>query len=303
MIDGPWTSVCQFPNSVRCINVQVESLERKKDQVDFLVAQMIDKWFFKRCDNTMLCANGKSVSITRWSGSSTWNGDRWLRDEVNPETLDYYVATVSFRPVQQEDAKHFDPNRDLQLGPMPGARAIQHPRPRVSVHELREANVPPGLSADEVMACFDEHRRAEAARTAHAMEVARQRRDRQAATRSSRQAARRARAQAQVASAYPHHADVGDQPVSADTLRGARQARRAARNSTDLADGMNWFDIAPAASSSRTVFEMPARVYMRDDDADEESGAGEEMSSSEVRYALSLPHTSHDASVPRAPQE
>lgn len=125
---------------------------------------MIDKWTFKRLDETTLSANDKSVDITRWSGSSTWELQRWLRDETRPGTLDYYVATVAFRP---GESKPIDPNADLQLGPMPGAVIRTHIRPKVHEIELQLAKVPPGVSADEVIAHMDEWRRQRAARTAY----------------------------------------------------------------------------------------------------------------------------------------
>jgi hypothetical protein len=75
--------------------VQVESLERKSDQVDYIVSQMIEKWRFSRRDDTTLQANPNSASVSRWSGSSTWEGDRWIRDETRPETLDYYRPLLS----------------------------------------------------------------------------------------------------------------------------------------------------------------------------------------------------------------
>jgi hypothetical protein len=128
---------------------------------------MIDKWTFKRLDETILSANDKSVKITRWSGSSTWERQRWLRDETRPGTLDYYVASVPFRPLLTGENRPIGPDTDLQLGPMAGAVAINHIRPNVHEVELQRAKVPPGLSADEVMAHLDEWQRQRVARIAH----------------------------------------------------------------------------------------------------------------------------------------
>lgn len=248
---------------------------------------MIRRWRFKRRDDTFLCANNSSTSITRWSGSSTWEGERWIRDETRPETLDYYVATVAFRPVAREDVHPIFALDSLQLGPTPGAVSMRHPRPFVTEAALREANVPPGLSADEVLAHFDEHRREQAARTAQAMEAARQRHLRQQATRSSRQAARRARAQAEIASAYPHQAAAGSQPqpISADNLRSARAARRAAANRAETASvgDMDWFENPfdrsgtgrgrNSGSNTRAALDLDPATHVNDD-AGEGSHAG-----------------------------
>ena len=259
-IGGHWTEVCRFPNSLRCLNVQVESLERKNDQIDYIVSQMIEKWRFSRRDDTTLQANPNSASISRWSGSSTWEGGRWIRDETRPETLDYYVATVPFYPVSASEIRPRLNQGDPQLGPMPHATPIQDSHPSVAESELREASVPPGLSADEVLAHFDEYRRQQLnAHTAQATEAARMRMERQQNTRLARQAARRARAQVEIASAYPHHGSAGGQQslhpqsgpviVNADNLRAARAARRLARRyggpdstSADIMGGLNWFD-------------------------------------------------------------
>lgn len=240
--------------------MQVESLERKQDQIDYIASQMIDKWRFTRRDDTTLQASPNSASISRWSGSSTWEGDRWIRDESRPETLDYYVATIPFRPVTASEVRPRLNQGDPQLGPMPHATPIQHSCPSVAESTLREASVPPGLSADEVLAHIDEYRRQQRiARTAHTTEAARMRMERQQNTRLARQVARRARAEVEIASAYPHHGSAGNQQsphpqsgpvlVNADNLRAARAARRLARRnggpdstSADIIGGLNWFD-------------------------------------------------------------
>ncbi|KAK0706007.1 hypothetical protein B0T26DRAFT_725198 [Lasiosphaeria miniovina] len=89
-----------LPASVRELRIELESLERKKDQVDGIAKQMADRWLFPRIDGEVLYpdATGKAVEISRWSGASTWNGRRWERDESAPGLVDYYIATVVFRP-------------------------------------------------------------------------------------------------------------------------------------------------------------------------------------------------------------
>lgn len=98
-IGGNWVGVCLFPNSVRRLCVEIESLERKKNQIDHLANEMVHKWTFTRRDGVKLQSAGQGdIEITRWSGTSTWQDRRWVRDETSPGTLQYYVATVSFRP-------------------------------------------------------------------------------------------------------------------------------------------------------------------------------------------------------------
>jgi hypothetical protein len=89
-----------MPASVRELHIELESLERKKEQVDAIAKQMAEKWYFTKQDGVTLFpdVSGKAVKIDRWSGSSTWDGQTWQRDESAPGRIDYYIATVAFRP-------------------------------------------------------------------------------------------------------------------------------------------------------------------------------------------------------------
>lgn len=75
-IASHWVRTCRFPESLQRLYVELESLERKKDQVDNIVAQMIEKWQFRRRDDRVLSAKGYPAKIMRWSGNSTWGGQR-----------------------------------------------------------------------------------------------------------------------------------------------------------------------------------------------------------------------------------
>jgi hypothetical protein len=75
-IASQWVKDCRFPDSLRELRIELESLERKKGQVDYMAAQMVEKWQFLRRDNSVLSAQGTRVGIMRWSGSSTWGGER-----------------------------------------------------------------------------------------------------------------------------------------------------------------------------------------------------------------------------------
>lgn len=100
--EGDWLASSEgyLPASVREINIEIESLERKKDQIDWIAKKMAENWYFKRKDGVALFPDvtGKDVKIDRWSGSSTWDGHTWTRDESAPGRIDYYIATVTFRP-------------------------------------------------------------------------------------------------------------------------------------------------------------------------------------------------------------
>ncbi|KAI2629318.1 hypothetical protein GGS26DRAFT_121081 [Hypomontagnella submonticulosa] len=93
-------AVCDvLPSSVREICIELESLERKKDQVDSIAKQMRERWFFKRTDGIALFADvtGGNDEVSRWSGTSTWHHKTWTRDETVPGRIDYYVVCVPFR--------------------------------------------------------------------------------------------------------------------------------------------------------------------------------------------------------------
>ena len=94
-----WVDFCRFPNSLTELRVAFESLERKKDQIDDVVKQAMEGWVFRRKDDTELSAKNCEPEIMRWSGSATWGHRRWIRDETGPNKLDYYVSTVTWRPV------------------------------------------------------------------------------------------------------------------------------------------------------------------------------------------------------------
>lgn len=101
--DGGWIKdVCDVLSpSVREIHIELESLERKKDQVDSIVRQMSERWFFKRKDGVGLYPDVtfSANKVDRWTGSSTWHGKTWRRDESRPGQIDYYIVDVVFRPM------------------------------------------------------------------------------------------------------------------------------------------------------------------------------------------------------------
>ena len=157
-----WVNVCRFPESMKELRVAFESLERKKASVDQVAEQAIKKWEFERKDGVIMSAEGCVPSIIRWSGGSTWEGKRWLRDETRPNQLDYYVATVTWRPVVEDLASILPAGvADLQA---PERRKRKAAKPldaeveamlitgmdSVLVIVLEEAEVPKGAAADEV---------------------------------------------------------------------------------------------------------------------------------------------------------
>lgn len=148
VLRGAWVNHCILPNSVRVLSMELESLERKKIQVDNIATGMAKSWRFKRFDGSVLSPVETERTITRWTGSSIWEGSRWIRDETKPDLLDYYVLTLPFKLMAtnandtREGSNQTLPlDRVAQPGPM-NANA------RLSVHELRSARVPRGTNGD-----------------------------------------------------------------------------------------------------------------------------------------------------------
>ncbi|KAL4994520.1 hypothetical protein BDV10DRAFT_176719 [Aspergillus recurvatus] len=96
-IGGNWVRTVRLPESVKTFVVDFESLERRKEEVDILVSQAVEKWVFRRKDGRTLSAKSADLATTKWTGSSMFGGERWVRDEVRPGELDYYIVTAAWK--------------------------------------------------------------------------------------------------------------------------------------------------------------------------------------------------------------
>lgn len=78
---------------------ELESLKRKRNQVDYIATHMSRYWFLERRDGTCLYADATEGSNTagEWKGSSVLHDRRWLRDETGNRELEYYVVRVPLR--------------------------------------------------------------------------------------------------------------------------------------------------------------------------------------------------------------
>ena len=91
----------RLPPSVRELRIELESVQRKKDQVDEIARQMRERWFFRRQDDVVLFPDVEDKGIVdTWTGPSTVDGRAWTRDESRPGEIDYYILTVVFRPAR-----------------------------------------------------------------------------------------------------------------------------------------------------------------------------------------------------------
>ncbi|ORY58829.1 uncharacterized protein BCR38DRAFT_446720 [Pseudomassariella vexata] len=138
-----------YPDSLAEIRLELESLVRKKEQIDYVANEMAAKWWFRLRDGTVMMAHAKDFEVDGWKGSSTWENDRWIRDETEPETLEYYIKTVVFKPNHalcaaddlEEPRKIQVPGRFMQIA--------NDEFKTLGVRQLRRAGVPPGTPATE----------------------------------------------------------------------------------------------------------------------------------------------------------
>lgn len=158
-IGSHWVKTCRLPSSVREVRMELESLERRKDQIDSIGREMCTKWQFLRKDDVLMVPRAAlpgpdPFPVSRWSGPSTWNGERWIRDESRPETVDYYVATVAWAPkipqIQGCDEVVVEPRPEPVDLVLSGQRKVVMGPAKVKVQRLRDAGVAPGTPADEV---------------------------------------------------------------------------------------------------------------------------------------------------------
>ena len=139
--------LCEFPNSLREIHLELESLERRKNQIDKIASEMIEHWHFRKKDGSIMSASEQDCTVSRWSGSSTWEGRRWIRDETKPATNEYYVKTVKFKP-----------NKEMTERPSPRRLFVPDSFPvlvggitNVNASEIEQAGVAPDVPVQEMM--------------------------------------------------------------------------------------------------------------------------------------------------------
>ncbi|KAJ6014311.1 hypothetical protein N7540_008902 [Penicillium herquei] len=148
-MEGAWAGRIRLPASVTKFKIDFESIERRKDEVDHIAQELAEKWRFRRSDGMDMVASGEdSISFSRWTGSSTLGGHRWLRDETRPGQLDYYVGTVTWRPSKEPpiDGPLFNPRVQV-TSDRPALKPLRYTS--VTTDKLRDAGVPDDCNAEE----------------------------------------------------------------------------------------------------------------------------------------------------------
>ena len=150
-IDPAWVNRVKFPSSVKRFTMDFESISRRQGEIDHLANQAVEKWYFRRADGRRLVADPADITVSTWTGSSTFGDERWLRDEVRPGQLDYYVLSAVWK-VERENAPVPD------KGPCPKIRIPQTferqvpssiPQASLPVSLLKDAGVTDSMPAEE----------------------------------------------------------------------------------------------------------------------------------------------------------
>ncbi|KAJ5619955.1 hypothetical protein N7510_003939 [Penicillium lagena] len=153
-IAGAWNRDLILPASVRNFNMEIESIEHRKAEVDYIANEAAEKWYFKRADDCLMVANKSTVSVSRWTGSSVLGKQRWIRDEVRPGQIDYYVATVSWRPSREAIDTCWGPNPKLQVNwQTPPLRNLGEES--LPVYDLQKINISLDTPAEEAIALWE----------------------------------------------------------------------------------------------------------------------------------------------------
>lgn len=128
---------CSLPWQLKEFRMELESLQRKKPQIDYIAREMCRHWRFRKNDDMVMVASEEDCEVSTWEGSSTIDGKRWYRDETKSETLEYYIKTVVWKESDEDSvgdspdlhvphdmqtrlADHSDPDDfevDLESGP------------------------------------------------------------------------------------------------------------------------------------------------------------------------------------------
>ncbi|KAJ5597277.1 hypothetical protein N7537_007361 [Penicillium hordei] len=112
---------------------------------------MADQWRFQRADGTNMFAAKADTSVSRWTGSSMLGGRRWVREEVAAGQLQYYFATVMWRPSQEPLDGRQRLNPPLRVNwsrPLPRDLGWSY----IKVSYLEEAGISMAIPAEQVVA-------------------------------------------------------------------------------------------------------------------------------------------------------
>ena len=108
---------------------------------------MVKHWHLRKADGTIMSASKEDCKISNWSGSSIWEGVRWVRDEAKPAVNEYYVKTVTWRPSKESTDRPVP--KDLRAPD--SFPVLSGTRTNVSIFNMKGAGVPADLPAEETV--------------------------------------------------------------------------------------------------------------------------------------------------------
>jgi hypothetical protein len=156
-VDGQACAGLEVPCSVGEVSMQLESVRRKREQVDWVAERMVEGWWLRRQDGVVMRADPEAVEVRQWGGSSTWDDQRWIRDEVGPDTLEYYVRTVVWRPDYAARPDDLDPPEAIWA---PDDFPVIRQEPAcLNVYMMGLAGVPSGAAAQAALRMVREWKR------------------------------------------------------------------------------------------------------------------------------------------------
>lgn len=156
--------------------MELETLERKKEQLEWLAVQAANSWTFTRKDGCVLKSDSALIAYSDWVGQSTLNNRRWIRDEARPGELDYYIATITWR-LQREDCGVSEGTEQPSATALEAesleavGNPIQADPAFLEVYKLRAAKVPPKTPGDQARAMIDAYYEADQREAAARREV------------------------------------------------------------------------------------------------------------------------------------
>ncbi|GME40885.1 hypothetical protein BKCO1_8000147 [Neofusicoccum parvum] len=88
----------KFPSSLQELTIEFETLQRKKHQLDDIIANKAVNWRYHREDDTVLLPLATPPKYSKWTGAADFGGVKWRLAHGSQETVDYYVVAMTWKP-------------------------------------------------------------------------------------------------------------------------------------------------------------------------------------------------------------
>ncbi|KAL1640153.1 hypothetical protein SLS58_007267 [Diplodia intermedia] len=97
---GLFPANTKFPSCLNELTIEFETLKRKKDQLNDIVNKHASNWRFPLEDGTLLSPLATPPKYSEWTGAADFGGVKWRLAHGNQDTIDYVVATLTWKPDQ-----------------------------------------------------------------------------------------------------------------------------------------------------------------------------------------------------------